>query len=93
MKKQKCLNLGLKVSFWVLLTKNALFEYFWARTNLSISGQELHEKRKMPKFGLEFEHNYLGIFDKKILKTLLSYLKSAPSNSLISKCSRKNKNV
>ena len=31
-KKQKCLNFGPKMPYWVFLTKNALFAYFWART-------------------------------------------------------------
>ena len=31
MKKRKCLNLGPKMPYWVFLTNNALFGYFWAR--------------------------------------------------------------
>ena len=30
-RKQKCLNVGPKMPYWVFLTKNALFGYFWAR--------------------------------------------------------------
>ena len=31
-KKQKCLNFGPKMPYWVFSTKNAFFAYFWART-------------------------------------------------------------
>ena len=49
-------------------TKNAIFGYLWPKMHDStISGQELHEKKKTPKFRLEFEHNIV-IFEINTLE-------------------------
>ena len=59
------------------------------------------EETKMPKGGtknallgiFDQECLFLGIFGQEFKKSLLSYLKSAPSNLSICKTSRKNKSA
>ena len=82
--------------------KNALFGYFWAgilenyrhilNQHLRIClNQKFCEETKMPKFGTK--NVWFGVFLNWNLKTILSYLKSAPSNLSNCKISRKNKNM
>ena len=82
---------------WPRIKKKLLSELKSAHSNWSISKTS---QQKCLNFGPKML--YLGIFDKKcpiwvfwarILKNLLSNLKSAPSNLSISKISRKSKNA
>ena len=67
-------------------TKSGLFEYFWARILLTYLNQhpqicltaKFYEKTKIPTFGTKYA--LFGYFWTIILKKLLLYLKSAPSN-------------
>ena len=85
--------------FWAGILKN--YCHIWNH-HLRISVTvKLCEEIKIAKFGTQnnlfgyFSPNmpYMGIFGARILRKLLSYLKSAPSNLSICKFSRKNKNA
>ena len=82
-------------------TKNVSFGYFWTgswKWYCYIWNQHpriflianFREIMKMPKFGTK--NASCGYFWARILKKLLSYLKSAPSNLSNCKILRKNKN-
>ena len=90
-----------KFLIWIFVTKNAIFGYCWTTNFLkncshiwnpllwiSLIAKDC-EIMEMPKFGTKTAlYEY---FWARILKRLLSYLKSTPSNVPICKISRKKK--
>ena len=102
MRKQKWLNLGPKMPYWVFLTKNALFGYFWARILIKLLWDLKSAPLNLSNCKISQKHKNAEIWDQEgliwvllcwNLKTILSYLKSAPSNWSKCKISWKNKNA
>ena len=91
--KQKCQNLGPKVSDFGIFSAGVWKQYchIWNQHPRICLIAKICGKTKMPKCGTQ--NASVGYFWARILKILLSYLKSAPSNFSNCKISRKNKNT
>ena len=102
MNKQKCLNLEAKLPFWGIFDQECLVLVFLGKkfrktivifeisTLKFVSLKNFTEKQKCLNLGQKY---LIYVFLDWNLKTILSYLKSTPSNLSNCKISRENKNA
>ena len=92
-----------KCHFWIFLTKNVVFWYFWAKilknllSYLKSASWKISickiSRRKQKWRNLEPKMPDLGIFGLEFENNIAIFEISAPSNLSICKISRKNKNA